>query len=280
MASPLLGRLTRREVLRALLVAGVGAGAGAGAYGYLYERYRLGVTRASLPVSGLPEALAGLRVALVTDLHHSGTVPRELVESAVRIAQQERPDLVVLGGDYITWGERHYVEPVAEIVGRLAAPHGVFAILGNHDDDRAMPAALRKAGLDVLRDARTQVLIKGEAIEIAGIRYWTRKAGEIARVLRGATAPVILLAHDPRRFVEAAALDVPLVLSGHTHGGQVLLPGVGALLGRKFPVLEGLARRDNTTLFVSRGVGTVYVPFRLNCPPEVAVLTLERQGEI
>ena len=84
----------------------------------------------------------------------------------------------------------------------------------------------------------------------------------------------MLLAHDPRRLVEAAALDVQLVLSGHTHGGQVDRPGVGAVAGRKFPVLAGYATRDNTSLFVSRGVGTVYVPIRINCPPDVAVLTL------
>ena len=86
----------------------------------------------------------------------------------------------------------------------------------------------------------------------------------------------ILLAHDPRRLTEAAALDVPLVLSGHTHGGQVVLPLVGAIAAQKFPVVAGLGHRERTTMFVSRGVGTVYVPVRLNCPPEVAVLTLRR----
>ena len=84
----------------------------------------------------------------------------------------------------------------------------------------------------------------------------------------------MLLAHDPRRLVEAAALDVQLVLSGHTHGGQVIVPAVGAVAGRKFPVLSGYATRDNASIFVSRGVGTVYVPIRINCPPDVAILTL------
>ena len=85
----------------------------------------------------------------------------------------------------------------------------------------------------------------------------------------------VLLAHDPRRLTEATALGVPLVLSGHTHGGQVVLPVVGALAAQKFPVVAGLARRENTTMFVSRGVGTIYLPVRINCPPEVAVLTLQ-----
>jgi hypothetical protein len=87
---------------------------------------------------------------------------------------------------------------------------------------------------------------------------------------------VILLAHDPRRLIEAAELNIPLVLSGHTHGGQVVLPGIGAIAARKFPVIAGLGRRGKTSIFVSRGVGTVYVPYRLNCPPDVALLTLKR----
>jgi predicted MPP superfamily phosphohydrolase len=88
--------------------------------------------------------------------------------------------------------------------------------------------------------------------------------------------PVLLLAHDPRRLDEAALFGVPAVLSGHTHGGQVVIPGVGAIAGRRFPVLAGLARKDDTSIFVSRGVGTVYVPVRINCPPEVAIVTLKR----
>src|SRR4029077_19113832 len=92
---------------------------------------------------------------------------------------------------------------------------------------------------------------------------------------RGAMGTTILLAHDPRRLTEAAALNIPLVLSGHTHGGQVVLPVIGAIAAQKFPVVAGLARQDRTTLFVSRGLGTVYVPVRVNCPPEVAVLTLQ-----
>jgi predicted MPP superfamily phosphohydrolase len=84
-----------------------------------------------------------------------------------------------------------------------------------------------------------------------------------------------LLAHDPRRLTEAAALNLPLILSGHTHGGQIVLPAIGAIAAQKFPVVAGIGRRDRTTLFVSRGVGTIYLPVRINCPPEVAILTLE-----
>src|SRR5205814_7470488 len=100
------------------------------------------------------------------------------------------------------------------------------------------------------------------------------RPSDIAALTRGTTAMTVLLAHDPRRLTEASALGVPLVLSGHTHGGQVVLPLVGAVAAQKFPVVSGLGRRKRTTMFVSRGLGTVYVPIRINCPPEVAILTL------
>jgi predicted MPP superfamily phosphohydrolase len=140
-----------------------------------------------------------------------------------------------------------------------------------------MPAALISHGYEVLRDARTTVRIRGEQLDLVGVRFWTRRARDIARLLRGAGPTVILLAHDPRRLEEAATLGVPLVLSGHTHGGQVVLPGLGALAARRFPVIAGTGRRKNTSVFVSRGVGTVYVPYRLNCPPDVSVITLKRE---
>ncbi len=231
-----------------------------------------------MPVSGLPAALSGLRIGLITDVHRSRWVSADDVAAAVALTMSARPDLIVLGGDYVTWGDRQYVGAAAEALSGLSAPHGVFAILGNHDDDHDMPAALAKQQVQVLSDARTRLTIGTAAIELVGIRFWTKRQGDIAALIKGAKDPVVLLAHDPRRLTEAAALDVPLVLSGHTHGGQVVLPGAGAVAARKFPVVAGLARSGRTTLFVSRGVGTVYVPVRLNCPPEVALLTLRSEN--
>ena len=270
----------RRSVMKALIAAGVGGVAGTGAHGFLYERRHLEVTHATVPASGLPDALSGLRIGLLTDVHRSFTVPREDVERAVRLMLAERPDLIVLGGDYVTWQEREYVEDVADALSPLTAQHGVYAVLGNHDDERYMPAALVARGFELLADARTRIEIAGEALDLVGLRFWTRRTSDVIRVLSGAVHPAILLAHDPRRIVEAAALDLPVVLSGHTHGGQIILPGLGAIAARKFPIASGLLRRENTSLFVSRGVGTVYLPFRLNCPPDIAILTLERLSDI
>jgi predicted MPP superfamily phosphohydrolase len=267
--------VSRRTVLKALGAAGIGAATGAAAHGYLYERHDIEVTRETLHVAGWPEGLVGLRVGFLTDLHRSQTVSHEMVSKAVRLLMAERPDLIVLGGDYVTWGDRRYVQPSAEALAPLSAPNGVIAVLGNHDDDRDMPAALVARGFAVLRDARTQLAIRGERVDFVGIRYWTRRVVDIAHVLHGASPNVILLAHTPKRLTEAVALSIPLMLSGHTHGGQIVLPGLGPIAAREFPVIAGSARRENTTAFVSRGVGTVYVPIRLNCPPEVAILTIQ-----
>ena len=221
------------------------------------ERHDLRLVNVTLPVTGLPVALDGLRIGLITDIHHSEVVPRRRrVRRAVALLQDSRPELIVLG-DYVSFGDQRYVEPVAELLAPLAeAPYGSFAVPGNHDDDREMPAALHQRGFSVLRDQRTRLEIRGETVDLAGLRFWTT-ARRPGRILGDTSGTTFLLAHDPRRLTEAAAFDVQLVLSGHTHGGQVLLPGVGAIAGRKFPVLAGTGREGNATLFVSRGVGTV-----------------------
>ena len=267
-------RVSRRTLLKALVGAGVGVASGIAADGFLYARHALALTEGDITVSGLPPALAGLRIGLLTDIHRGRWVSHDDVTAAVQLLMSSHPDLIVLGGDYVTFSDRAYVEPAAESLASLSAPHGVFAILGNHDDDRDTASALGGRGFEVLRDTRTELNIRNEILNVAGIRFWTKKASEIAPVLRGTRGTTMLLAHDPRRLAEAAALGVPLVLSGHTHGGQVVLPLLGAVAAQKFPVVAGFARQAQTSLFVSRGVGTVYLPVRWNCPPEVAVLTL------
>jgi len=207
--------VTRRAALKGIVATTVGAVTGEGAYGVAYERHHIGTTDAMLPVSGLPDALDGLRIGFVTDIHHSAMVPAEDVAKAVDLVTAARPDVIVLGGDYVTFGDRDFVGPVAELLAPLRAPHGVFAILGNHDDDRDMPAALVKKGFTVLKDQRTRVAIKGERLDIAGIRFWTRAPGEIASVLKGTGATTLLLAHDLQRLVEAAALA-----NARTFGGE------------------------------------------------------------
>ncbi len=268
-------RLTRRTVIRGIGAITIGTAAGAASHGFMYERHHIQVTEETLEVVGWPPSLLDFRIGFLTDLHRSTTVSHEMIAGAVQAVMAHAPDLIVIGGDYVTNRDRRYIQPAADALAGLSAPHGVFAVLGNHDDERDVPAALVAGGFDVLKDARTQVTIRGERIELAGLRYWTHRVSDITRVLKGALPTLILVAHTPKRVIEAAALSVPLLLSGHTHGGQIVLPGLGAIAAREFPVVAGSARRDNTTVFVSRGVGTVYIPIRLNCPPEVAILRLQ-----
>lgn len=267
----------RRTVLKSLVAVTAGTLTGAATFGFAYERHRVQTTYTSVPVTGLSTDLDGTRIALLTDTHRSETVSRHDIELAVDLALAERPDLIVLGGDYVTWGNRAFISDAADSLERLYAPLGVFAILGNHDDDRQMPAALARKGFGVLRDARTSLTIRGHRLDLVGIRFWTRRASDISALIDPSAPTTILLAHDPRRLREASTLGVPLMLSGHTHGGQVVLPGIGAIAARRFPVLSGIARRQRTRIYVSRGIGTVYLPVRLNCPPEVAILTLRSE---
>ena len=188
---------------------GIGVATGAIAHGSLYERHHLELTRASFPISGLPDALRGLRLGLITDIHRSQTVSHDHITTAVNLLMAERPDLIILGGDYVTWSDRHYVQPAAESLAGLSAPLGIIAILGNHDDDRDMPAALAAKGFTVLRDAHTRLRVRGESMDFIGIRYWTHKVQEIARLARGTVPHAILLAHTPKRLLEARQLAIP-----------------------------------------------------------------------
>ncbi len=273
--------LSRRTALKGLVATGVGLVAGPIGYGVAIERHRVRLIEQPLAVIGLPPSLDGLRVGLITDVHLSSMVPAEDIALAVELLAAAKPDLIALGGDYVTDVDVSRATPVAELLAPLAsASDGAFAVLGNHDDDRVVPAALAARGFTVLRDQRTRVTVRGEVVDIVGLRFWTRRLPEITRVLKGAGPTTIMLAHDPRRLREAATLDVQLVLAGHTHGGQVVLPGMGAVAARRFPVVSGESREGNCTLFVSRGVGTVFVPVRINCPPEVSVLVLRPQTAV
>src|SRR5450756_85553 len=119
--------LDRRRVLKGLAGVALGAAPGAGAHGFFYERHHLELTRATFPVSGLPEALRGLRIGVLTDIHRSQMVSHEMVATAVRMLMAEKPDLIVLGGDYVSWRDQRYVDPAADALAPLSAPHGVIA---------------------------------------------------------------------------------------------------------------------------------------------------------
>src|SRR5580765_1418634 len=193
--------ISRRAALRTLVAGGVGVSAGVTAHGYFFGRHALQVVRTDLPVTGLPAGLEGLRIGFVTDLHLSESVPAEDIERALLLTAAEKPDLLVFGGDYVSYRDTRYVEPVAELLSGARAPLGVVAILGNHDDDRVVPAALARRGIRVLRDEWMPLAQGGASLSLAGVRFWTKKQDQVAEAIAGAPPPVLLLAHDPRRIV-------------------------------------------------------------------------------
>src|SRR4051812_3856515 len=177
--------ISRRAVLKAFVASGVGLASGGGAYGFFYERHAIELPTATLPVAQLPATLEGFTIGLLTDVHRSRWVSADDVDAAVQLVMEARPHLIVLGGDYVTWGDRTFVEAAAEALASLEAPHGVFGILGNHDDDHDMPAALAKRRVQMLKDARTQITINGEKVELIGVRFWTKRQSDIAGLMRG-----------------------------------------------------------------------------------------------
>ena len=230
--------------------------------------------------AALPGLRAPLRIAWLTDLHHGQFVRTASVRAWVDAALAEAPDLVLLGGDLVdqTPGADADVDLVAELA-RLHAPLGVLAVPGNHDLGRfrgsgAFAALLRGTGIDLLVNRGLSVR---EDLHVAGLDDLRNGRPDLGATLRAqpAAGATLLLSHNPDVLPEVP-LDVGLTLAGHTHGGQVVLPGVGALYtssryGDRFLAgwVEGPARG-----YVSRGLGVTNLPVRVNCPAELTVLDL------
>jgi uncharacterized protein len=266
-----------------MLAAGLVGGAGLAAYASLWEAFDYEVTETDVFVRGLPEGFEGFRVAQLTDVHHSRLVPLAEVRRVVALANEARAHMVVLTGDYTT-SRRRYIEPCAEALGELRAPEGVWAVLGNHDhytDAELTTRALRRRGVQVLSNANTALRRGSDALQLAGVDDWGWGKADWSRALGGLdlARPTLLLSHEPGVFDLPQTRGLSLVISGHTHGGQVSLPLVGAPARflEEFRYLRGLYERDGAQLYVSRGTGMIGVPVRLGARPEIAVLRLLRK---
>jgi predicted MPP superfamily phosphohydrolase len=257
--------------------------AAAGAALSLHQRPR--IREREIEVDGLPEAFDGYRIAQISDLHCGPFASGRRVERWVATTNRLEADLIAVTGDLIASGSE-YVDTVARALGGLRARDGAFAAMGNHDyfgDGEAMVSALEGAGLTVLRNRGVELRRGAAAIWLAGVDdTWTRRH-DLGRALAGRPPgmPAVLLALDPVLFPDAAERGVDLVLSGHTHGGQVAVP----LLARKLNLARlitrftsGVYRSGSTTLYVNRGLGTTGPPVRLAVAPEIAVLTLRRSA--
>jgi predicted MPP superfamily phosphohydrolase len=245
----------------------------------LAEPYLLKIERRAVGLHRLPPALDGLRVVQLSDLHHSPFTGREQIEHAVATANNLEPDLIVLTGDYVSH-EREYAAPCAEMLGQLRARYGVFAVLGNHDhwtDAPLITDLFRAEGIRLLINEGFRFDARGSSFWLAGVDDTMVGLEDLPLALAGSQPDEmkLLLAHNPIILRRAARAGVDLVLSGHTHGGQVNLRSEKSPSGRpRRRILRGLAKRGETQIYVSRGLGTVVLPLRYGAPPEVTLLEL------
>jgi predicted MPP superfamily phosphohydrolase len=246
-------------------------------YSRILER-RLTLSEATIALNGLPPAFEGLRVLVVSDIHAGPFVSPGALDRTIARLVELRPDLILLPGDLLTarleeWGiHRRAFE-------RLRAPLGAFAVMGNHDHytgriDRLIES-VEQAGIHVLDNASCTLRRDGATLSLAGVDDLLMGAPDLDAALAGTAGPVILVSHSPDLLFDAARRGVALMLSGHTHAGQIRVPGLPVLVRQsRYRLDEGHFTVGETQAIVSRGLGAVGVPLRLRCPPEALWLTL------
>jgi predicted MPP superfamily phosphohydrolase len=278
----------------ALVVAGVALlGIGLAVRAVYVAIYGLRLTQVDAPIAGLPAAFDGYTIALVADLHYLPIIGLPRTRRALALTRAAHPDLVALLGDYgVSWGRRRalnrwcytrMMEDVGPLLRAVADEHQTVAVLGNHDyytDARLLGGWLQDTGARLLRNESLRVERDGATLVIGGVGDALKDVVDASGGCAGqpADAPTVVLAHNPDSVMRLdAGRRVDLVLSGHTHGGQVVIPLVGALTThsaictRRHP--SGWVPNGWATLFVSRGIGA-QLPVRFNCPPEVVLVRL------
>ena len=230
----------------------------------------------------LPKSLDGFRIVHLSDIHHSPLTNLEHIKRAIEISNELEPDMFILTGDYVSH-EPEYIEPVAEVLGELKSQYGTFACLGNHDhwtDAELVTSAFTQAGIKVLINEGFQFSARGEKFWLCGVDDFMMGKTNLRAALKGSlpNEMKLLLSHNPAIFGRATYANVDLVLSGHTHGGQVKLrePRTSVLFpNRQRRLSSGLHRRQDTQIYITRGIGTVVLPVRYQCPPEISLLKLK-----
>lgn len=250
----------------------------------------LAVSEADIEIAGLERPFDGLRILLISDLHAGPFLSPRAMHNALSRLLSLRPDLILLGGD-LTTSRVSEILPYRAALRALFAPLGTFAVLGNHDHYTGHPEQfaghLESCGIHLLDNASVVLKRDGAMLVLAGIDDLYQGRPDLAAALRDARTklealgsgarqpPVILLSHNPDALFEASRQGVALVLSGHTHGGQIRIPGLPVLVRQsRYRLDEGRYRVDNTELVVSRGLGASGLPLRLACSPEAVLLQL------
>lgn len=251
------------------------------------------IRRVTLDSLYWPPERGPLRVVLIADIHAGAPhVGAGRLDRLVAAANAEMPDLVLLGGDYLSHvlgGRAMAPDEVARRLGGLKGRLGVFAVLGNRDRRRGMDGpvrqALERAGIVVLENEARHIRFGRSGLWIVGIGYQGRGRGDVARAMGGVPLgldggdPVLVLTHDPGLF-DAVPRGVAAILAAHTHGGQARVPLLGAVFNNSRAPLShsrGVVDEDEKIMYVTAGIGTSLLPLRFNCPPEIAVLTIRTE---
>ncbi len=276
---------SRRDFLKLGGVAAIGLPLYAGEV----SRHEISIERLTIALPRLPEAFRGLKIVQISDFHYAEYTEAFFIRKVVERVNQLKPDVVAMTGDFITtgfWSRENTVRfagECAEILARVECPLR-YAVLGNHDCSiklycQTVTDELNAHGISVLKNLSAPLERDGARLWFAGTGDALNRDFRLDEALpaaRSADEPVILLMHEPDVLPEVARHGVDLMLSGHTHGGQIRIPFLPAMflpqLGQDY--VEGLYRLGPTQLYVNRGVGTVNLPFRFNCPPEITLITL------
>jgi len=238
-----------------------------------------------------PERLDGFTIAVLSDFHYDPHFSIHPIHAAIPMVNALHPDLIVLPGDFVSVplvGDDAKgalaAEPCAEILRQLGSPYGLWAVMGNHDvatDRKFVTHALETRNIRVLANQSQAIEVEGTRFWLAGVDDVLSRGADLTKTLRSVPTddPIILLAHEPDFADRAAQFPIDLQISGHSHGGQIRLPLLPPLylprMGRKY--VWGTYQVGPLPLFTTAGLGTVGVPMRLNCPPEVALLTLRHR---
>lgn len=291
---PISRRHFFQTVGRAVGVSTVGAMA-SGTYAYAVEPRWLETNRHTVELFKLPSAFAGTKVVHLSDLHHSEYLGREYMEQVLDAAMAEKPDMVVITGDFITGfhgdvktyrrkNGDFFIRELAELFRKVKAPLGVWGCPGNHDfwyGFATVRRFLRQSGVHLLRDEHVRLSRKNQSIVLVGLTDLWSEPIRWRRALRRTSKKDcrLVMMHNPDSFSQTVRFGLDLVFCGHTHGGQISLPFIGPpilpIANRRF--VQGWFREEKTQMYVNRGIGVIGIPIRFNARPEMAVIELQPQ---
>ncbi|MEX2461722.1 MAG: metallophosphoesterase [Paenibacillaceae bacterium] len=258
-------------------------------YSIFGERYWMETKQVSLTFPKLPKTFAGMRMVQFSDVHLGKYYKKERLESLVTEIMMLKPDLISFTGDLFDIYDGEPTDEIIPILAKLSAPYGKFAVVGNHDHASGLSevtSILKKSGFCVLINDQEIVELKGQRIRIVGVDDMFLGKPNVQAALQDVEEQLftLLLSHAPDYADQASHFPIDLQLSGHSHGGQVRIPVIGALTTPKFgqKYVQGLYKVKDSKLlvYVNRGIGTTHLPIRLFCRPEITVFTflaLERK---